>query len=493
MKLIYTLLLASCFITTSLAQNDLKKVKATVSKSEIQGHIYFLASDELKGRATASSELDIAAQYISTHFVRYGVKPVLGAEQGYFQTVPFIKTTAPTTLSLTLDGKPYRQLIKESGSNTNISGAAIFLNYGDSLDYLNQQVNGKVVVVKAGSNGKPAPFSPTLLRREKKRLASKYGAVGLVELCTMDEQLWKQGEHRFNGDRMELVAEESPFPYLWMADSNGEIATQFSSRKELPVELTIKGMVTSKVVSRNVVGMVEGTDPQLKNEYIIYSAHYDHIGIGEPNAENDSIFNGARDNAVGTVTVLSIAENLAKYPTKRSALFIMFTGEEVGLLGSKWYVEHPLLPLHQMVFCFNFDNGGYNDTSLITIIGLGRTTAEKSLKEAGTPFGLKVTDDPAPEQNLFDRSDNLHFAQKGIPAPTFGMGFTGFDQEIRKYYHQAADNPNTLDYEYLFKFFQAYVLAGRKIANTGQRPFWKVGDKYEAAGKKLYNGQISIK
>ncbi|MDO1450166.1 M28 family peptidase [Rhodocytophaga aerolata] len=184
---------------------------------------------------------------------------------------------------------------------------------------------------------------------------------------------------------------------------------------------------------------------------------------------------------------------MSKYPTKRSALFILFTGEEVGLLGSKWYVDHPLVPLDKMVFCLNSDNRGYTDTSLITVVGLGLTTADESLNQAAIPFGLKVIDDPAPEQNLFDRSDNLHFAQKGIPAPTISMGFTSFNEEIKKYYHQAADNPNTLDYEYLFKFFQAYVLAGRKIANDSKTPFWKPGDKYEAAGKKLYNSQLSTK
>jgi len=233
--------------------------------------------------------------------------------------------------------------------------------------------------------------------------------------------------------------------------------------------------------------MVEGTDPKLKDQFIIYSAHYDHVGIGKPNAENDSIYNGARDNAVGTVTVLSAAENIAKYPTKRSALFILFTGEEKGLLGSKYYVENPVLPLEKMVYCFNSDNGGYNDTSKATIIGLNRTSVGKHIVDAATEFNLTAIDDPAPEQGLFDRSDNVHFAAKGIPAPTYSMGFTAFDAEITKYYHQTADNPESLDYEYLEKFFKSYVLACRLIANDATTPFWTEGDKYYSAGEKLYN------
>ncbi|NAS32657.1 M28 family peptidase [Flavobacteriaceae bacterium R38] len=243
---------------------------------------------------------------------------------------------------------------------------------------------------------------------------------------------------------------------------------------------------TKTVKSQNVIGIVEGTDPKLKDEYIIYSAHYDHVGVHKSNNPNDSIFNGARDNAVGTTTVLSMAENLAKYPTKRSALFILFTGEEKGLLGSKYYVENPVLPLNQMVYCFNSDNAGYNDTSLATIIGLPRTTAEKNIKESVAAFGLKAVEDPSPEQGLFDRSDNVSFAAKGIPAPTFSLGFDSFAGDVTKYYHQPGDEANTLDYDYLLKFFQAYVLSGRSIANDSKTPFWTAGDKYEASGKALY-------
>ncbi len=255
-----------------------------------------------------------------------------------------------------------------------------------------------------------------------------------------------------------------------------------------PVSLKVntRGRGTSTVMSQNVVGIVEGTDPKLKEEYIIYSAHYDHVGVHPSKVPGDSIFNGARDNAVGTTTVLSMAENLAKHPTKRSALFILFTGEEKGLLGSRYYVNHPVLPLEQMVYCFNSDNAGYNDTSVATIIGLSRTTVGQHIKDATSAFGLKAIDDPAGEQGLFDRSDNVNFAKKGIPAPTFSLGFTSFTGDVTKYYHQPIDEADSLDYDYLLKFFQAYVLSGRKIANDPKTPTWIAGDKYEKASKALY-------
>lgn len=246
------------------------------------------------------------------------------------------------------------------------------------------------------------------------------------------------------------------------------------------------GGKASTIESQNVIGIVEGTDPELKNEYIIYSAHYDHVGVHASNVPGDSIFNGARDNAVGTTTVLSMAENLAKYPTKRSALFILFTGEEKGLLGSRYYVKNPVLPLKQMVYCFNSDNAGYNDTSVATIVGLGRTTVGQHIKDAASAFGLEAIDDPAGEQGLFDRSDNVNFAKKGIPAPTFSLGFRSFSGDVTKYYHQPGDEADTLDYDYLLKFFQAYVLSGRKIGNDPKTPTWVAGDKYEKASKALY-------
>jgi Zn-dependent M28 family amino/carboxypeptidase len=252
------------------------------------------------------------------------------------------------------------------------------------------------------------------------------------------------------------------------------------------VELRIQGIAKDKMGGRNVLGYLEGTDPELKDEFVIYSAHYDHVGVGKPNAEMDSIYNGARDNAVGTVTVMNAAENIGKYPTKRSSLFIFFTGEEKGLLGSEYFVENPTIALDRVVYCFNSDNGGYNDTTKTTILGLNRTTAGKHFIGAAKEFGLTAIDDPAPEQNLFDRSDNVHFAKKGVPAPTYSMGFNAFDEEITKYYHQVTDNPDTMDYDYLYKFFQSYVLSARLIANDPERPFWTEGDKYYEAGKKLY-------
>ncbi len=470
------------------AQDEVEKVTSTVSKSKIEGHIYFLASDELKGRQTGSQENKIAAQYLANTLRSYGVKPIPDTNH-YLQHVTLEKVSAATKTTLKTEGISLDEIFTLNKINTTYKGKAVFLNHGLEEDYKNVDVTGKYVICSVGSkdnNAIRASFSKT---KEKRKLAKAKGALGIIEVCTLDKPTAAQIAHYLNGESMSLPnsikKEEDTFTHLWINDEKEEIHQLFTDKKDVNIDITVEGIERSTVYSQNVIGIVEGSDPKLKDEYIIYSAHYDHVGIGKP-VENDSIYNGARDNAVGTVTVLSAAENIAKYPTKRSAVFILFTGEEKGLLGSKWYVEHPVIPLEKMVYCFNSDNGGYNDTSKATIIGLGRTTAKNDIVEAVKKFGLEAIDDPAPEQGLFDRSDNVNFAAKGIPAPTFSMGFTSFNEEITKYYHQVTDNPDSLDYNYLFTFFQSYVLACRKIANNPSTPFWIEGDKYYKAGTKLY-------
>jgi len=488
MKNIFTLTLF-LFVGILYAQTDKEIAASLITKEKIEGHIYFLASDELKGRATGSDEIKIASQYLANMLRSYGAKTVPGAN-GYFQDVPFIKTTAATTRSLSVNGKALSTApIPIGGQNIDYDGEAVFLNYGLDEDYQGKNVKGKVVYIKAGSATATHPQQMFEMVEEKREIAKKYGAKAVVELANINPMIWDFIEHALGEDRMTLKddeVEENNFNYIWMLDPNDEMAQSLAANRKNTAKLTISGIKEQTIICRNVIAMIEGTDPNLKNEFIIYSGHYDHVGIGKPDATGDSIYNGARDNAVGTTTVLSMAENLAKYPTKRSALFILYTGEEIGLLGSRYYVENPLIPLEQMVFCFNSDNAGYSDTSIITIFGLGRTTAQDDIKVAATAFGLTAIEDPAPEQNLFERSDNINFAMKGIPAPTFSMGFRSFDEKINETYHKPSDKAETIDYDYLVKFFKSYVLAGRLIANNPKTPFWTSGDKFEAAGKELY-------
>ena len=487
-KLAVLLMLVNVFTLT--AQTEKEKVIETVSKSDIEGHIYFLADDVLKGRETGSPELKIAASYLANSFRRYGVKP--SPKTGtYYQDVKLKRVSPPKEASIEINSQVITDYVFIAAAAMTSDQDAIFLNYGLEDDYKGKDLKGKVIIVKAGSSETNDTRAAFGLRRTKQKLAKDNGVAAIMELLNADDNMWSFIDHNFNAaslsvDLGEDESNSTETAYVWVLDKEGKMAEQFSGTKSISTKLSFSETVEEAVISQNVIGIVEGTDPKLKNEYIIYSAHYDHVGVGEPDETGDTIYNGARDNAVGTTTVLSMAQNLAKYPTKRSALFILFTGEEKGLLGSSYYVENPVLPLEQMVYCFNSDNAGYNDTSLISVIGLTRTTAEKNIFSAAETFGLTAIEDPAKEQGLFDRSDNVNFAKKGIPAPTFSLGFTAFDGDVTKYYHRPGDEAHTLDYDYLLKFFRAYILAGRNIANDTATPVWNSGDKYEEVSKELY-------
>lgn len=483
--------------TAIYAQTDKEKAEKTVTKSKIEGHIYFLADDLLKGRETGTPENKIAAAYLANTLRSYGVKP--NPKTGtYYQPVSLEKVSPPSQQELMVNKKVLKDFVAMDVAALTYTKSAVFVGYGLEEDYKGKDVKGKVVLLEAGSNETKDTRASFRLMSQKREAAKKAGAIGMIEFVDAQEQIWSFIDHNFNAPSLKIATEETltdqaTLPYIWVKDTNGTLLNELEKNATNEVNLALGNSERTKVISQNVIGVVEGTDPNLKKEYIIYSAHYDHVGVGTPDETGDTIYNGARDNAVGTTTVLSMAENLAMYPTKRSALFILFTGEEKGLLGSEYYVENPVLPLNQMVYCFNSDNGGYNDITKATIIGLPRTTAENQIKKAATSFGLTAIDDPAPEQGLFDRSDNVHFAAKGIPAPTFSMGFNSFDGEVTKYYHRPGDHADSMDYDYLLKFFRAYVLAGRNIANDPITPFWTAGDKYEEAGRKLYHPKVPKK
>lgn len=485
------LFLLLCSITfISFSQSEKEKVENTVSQEQLKAHIYFLSDDLLKGRETGTPENKIAASYLANTLRSYGVQP--NPKTGdYYQKVQLEKVSPPTLKKLFLNGNTLSNMVIMDAQPINYNEEALFVGYGMEADYEGKNVKGKVVLLKAGNEASKDTQGAFRLLEQKKEIALANGAVGVVEFVEAGDQIWGFLDHNFNAPKLTVIEENpevegSKIPYVWVQDIKGALVTAIETNAKNSITLQLGSMEKEAVVSNNVIGVIEGTDPKLKNEYIIYSAHYDHVGVGEPDETGDTIYNGARDNAVGTVTVLSMAQNLAKYPTKRSALFILFTGEEKGLLGSKYYVENPVLPLKNMVYCFNSDNAGYNDTSSATIVGLARTTASQHIKEAASTFGLTAIDDPAPEQGLFDRSDNVHFARKGIPAPTFSLGFTAFNGDVTKYYHRPGDEADSLDYDYLLQFFQSYVMSGRNIGNASETPFWTKGDKYEDAGKALY-------
>lgn len=493
-SLLFTTLLVPFTACTQKSDKDM--TDETVKQQTIKDHVYYLASDEMRGRNVGTPEIQQAAQYLAERLKEYGAQPVPGADD-FFQPVPLRMTAPPTSASLKLGSRTLNfsdDMMMLDGSDGELTADIVYANYGQEADYEGLNVSGKIVFVQAGDGESTSPQQWLRTGREKKRRAAEKGAAGLVEFYNAPGSPWANLVRFLSRTQIALdpdgfaSADTKPIAHIWLNDGNNSLRTQVAGGSVKQATISSQGMVNKLLPSKNVIAMVEGTDPDLKDEFVMFSAHYDHVGVRTTEQyPNDSIYNGARDNAVGTVTVLSAAENIAKYPTRRSALFVLYTAEEKGLLGSRWMANNPIIPNEQIVFCWNSDNGGYNDTSISTIVGLTRTTAEPLIKEAIATYGLEAIEDPTgAEQGLFDRSDNVNFARKGIPAPTFSLGFRAFDDEINKYYHKPTDGPETLDYDYLYKFFQGYVLASRMIANADEAPFWVEGDKYYETGKQLY-------
>lgn len=497
-KKIVSLLTIALWVTP-LTIRAQKEPEYSLKKEELESHLRFLASDELEGRRTGEQSNRVAARYIAEQFRKNGAIPVPG-QDSYFQPIYFDKISAggngtfkagPEELTYETDW------FLLSGGAAQLTQPLVYAGYGLESsekgwdDYKGLDVTGKVVLVQAGLPESQSPREAMTTAVQKRKLAAEKGAVALIELYNATTP-WNFISGYLSAERIALsdpaMAETPAIPHFWVNGREPRITKTLRDASE--VTLKTEGRTTRRVLSPNVAAYMEGSDPKLKDQYIILSAHYDHVGVGaqggQPYTPEDSIFNGARDNAFGVTGVLAAAKSFNELKPKRSVLFLAFTGEELGLLGSRYYAENPLLPLKNAVFNLNCDGAGYNDTSVISVFGLERTGASKQIEQAAKTFGLGVVGDPAPEQNLFDRSDNVNFAAKGVPAPTFTPGFRDFDADIMKYYHQAIDNPETIDFDYLLRYSKAYVLAARLIANLPTPPQWTAGDKYEAAARALY-------
>ncbi len=484
MKKIALLLFAGLVCSPALFAQKQDIEKRFGSKDAISQFTY-LASDALMGRDPIRPEMKMAYTFIAQELEKAGAKPLPGGN-GYYQDIPFNLSSPPTKGSVQLGSFSFSQgqnLLVLEGSSFSGTYEVVEVGFGSAEEFTGKDLKGKIAISNVGA---PNKFSPNQLfseGRAKAKRAKEAGAVALIERFNVPSVPWQLVSGFLNRPQMGLdQGEASNLPYLWVED----LKNQLTGTNLGNATLAIEGKVNRKIDGKNVLAMIEGTDPQLKNEYILLSAHYDHVGVGTPDETGDSIYNGARDNAVGTIAVLNAAKYFAKNPPKRSILLALWTAEEKGLLGSAYFANNPLLPLNQVVYNLNIDNAGYNDTSIITVIGLGRTTADFLINEAVAEFGLTAKADPSPEQGLYDRSDNVNFARKGIPAPSFTLGFTAFDDEINKYYHKAADEVESFDLNYAQLYWKSYILSAQKIANWSQKPQWTAGDKYEEVGKKLY-------
>lgn len=472
-------------------QPEADRITENVLMADTEFAVQFLASDELYGRDTGTNELDIAAAFIASWFKSNGIDTLVTLN-GYYQDVPLVRKFPPTAGQFTVGDSVFtvnKNFININGPVSNLEAPLIFLEYGTSEEISEADVEGKIVVVEAGFPGENSPQQFFSSSDYKRHLLSEAGASGLIELYSSRQLPWQLLVNFLNRETMSLDRPDetvAPMPHIWFNAVNNPGQSYLREHEMKTVSLNIEGKEAQEFTSRNVAGFIEGTDPVLKNEIIMLSAHYDHVGTLRGQTDGNYIFNGARDNAVGVAAILQAAKYAAKNPPKRSVLIAAWTAEEKGLIGSRWFSENPPLDIEKIVYNMNIDGAGYNDTTKVSVIGLGRTDADPQLISAAAAFGLEAIPDPAPEQGLFDRSDNVNFARLGIPSPTYSMGFTAFDDDINYYYHQVTDTPDSLNYSYVLKYIQSYVLAVMEISNRNETPFWVPGDVYEEPGIELY-------
>ncbi|MCW3108312.1 MAG: putative aminopeptidase [Segetibacter sp.] len=490
--------LLPCFSLFAQQPGVVKEINSINTREVALAPLRYLASDELKGRATMRPEINIAAKYISDQFRKLGVKEVAGTKD-YFQPFNITMLKPATTGTFTVNDKSFslgKDLVQLKGKDFSANAPVVYAGHGMKEDVETMDIKGNIVITEMGANDSSSFMDGFYLIKEKQKILQQKGAIAVIERYKQDNFPWAELQKYLAQERPADEEDNSDnIPVFMINDQDA----QMSLIKNNPATgvINITGTTTTNVAAKNVLGWVEGTDAKLKDQFIVLTAHYDHLGVAkQPAMENgklDSIYNGARDNAIGTAAVIDAARYFTKHPAKRSVLFIAYTAEEIGEIGSKYFAAHPAIPLNKLVYNLNIDNASYNDTTIVSVIGLGRTSADDDIKKACAAYGLTAMPDPVPEQNLFDRSDNTQLAVKGIPAPTFSLGIKKFDEEIMKRYHQLSDEVGDFNLNYAMKYIKSFILAARYIADNPKQPEWVKGDKYEEAWKKLYGKATSFR
>src|SRR4051812_16079598 len=450
------------------AQNS--AAPAGITPREIDAHLRFLASDLLEGRAPATRGGRLAEEYIASQLKTFGVRPGVG-DTSYFRRVPIDVVRAdPKTIRVIASGKASANLrftddvVVWPGSATessNARGELVFVGYGASApeykwdDFKGTDVRGKILLVLV--NDPPAPASePNLFGGKamtyygrwtyKYEEAERRGAAGMLIVHTTPAAGYGwQVVTASNSTEHRLLPRPSNAPAPlgvrgWITDSAATallaqaglnmstLRKQAESRDFRPINTGIMIDASMRnsmqhMAANNVVGVVRGIDPKVRDEYVAYSAHWDHLGIG-PVVNGDSIYNGAVDNASGVASVLAIAHAAAEgVKPRRSQLFVFVTAEESGLLGSAYFGEHPTVPASKIVAALNMDvvtlNGKVRD---LDVMGDNKSTLGPTLASLVRSEGITLSPDPSPEAGHFYRSDHFSFAKVGIPAVSIGPG-----------------------------------------------------------------------
>lgn len=450
-----------------------------ISAQSMRGHVSFLASDLLEGRNTPSPGLDIAGEYVAAQFRRAGLEA--GGDSGYFQTAKFLQFHADwhgATLELDTQGKQIA---------TNLADAVIQVTGPVSLDH--------VPAVKFSGDD--------LARVRRLRHSDVEHQVVLFYLERFSEPGWRAmrtleglqpallvvagpgagGDHPAHLVAADQRDRDAQLIAIHEGDLVRAIENLKSDQGDLKVTAHIAAPKERKLMLRNVVGVLRGSDPVLKDSYVLLTAHYDHIGM-KTEGDGDRIYNGANDDASGTASVIEIASALATMnpKPKRSIVFIALFGEELGLLGSEYYGRHPLFPLAKTIGDINLEHMGRTDANdgpklgSATFTGFDFSGLPHVFQQAGEQVGVKVYKDDKRSDPFFARSDNQALADLGIPAHSICVAFEFPD------YHAVGDEWQKLDYDNMAKVDQMVALGLVMLADTDTAPKWNES----AAGAKKY-------
>ncbi|MAG59124.1 MAG: hypothetical protein CMJ83_22795 [Planctomycetes bacterium] len=447
---------------------------AGIKRETLKAHLSFLASDDMKGRKTPSPELDAAADWLAARFAEGGLKPAFGDSF--------------------LQGKTIGDASKAKG----VIGVG-----NDRFPLTTRHVAG------SGLGGLSCDQAPVVLwtggwrRTDERRAAAVSGAAVVLPGPDPRDHMGRFGRRvsrRCNmlareGARAVLVATEKPLgklpstaiPVVWSdaAPLLGAIGKNQGRLADTHFTLTVPK--AAKAYASNVGAILPGSDPKLASELIVFSAHYDHLGV-DSSASGDGIFNGADDDASGTVAVVAIASALSRLKThpKRTCLFLCFYGEEQGMHGSTYYVQNPAFPLRAHKAVFNLEMVGRPDDipkNRAWVTGWSLSDFGTLIRDAAKPAGVVFYNHPQRSRMLFGSSDNISFARVGIPAFSISAG------SLHEDYHRPSDHVAKIDFDNMTAVVRGIAVAGRAMADGGKTPTWskenRAAGAYRAAREKL--------
>ncbi len=543
MKTKTLLLIFSCVLISNLTfaqnkiTNDVEFAIKAASAAQIKADITYLADDKLLGRKPGTPGYKMACDYVIEGLKKNGVKPA-GDNGTWLQSIVMRNATLAPNFTASLYSNTNSVDLKNDNSilispnptapNTTINASIVFAGYGITApeknydDYKALNVKGKVVLIVRGA---PASFSATESAASMnvatiQKNALKHGAIGVITATVVDRAtnaragagsrpivalMSEKGElivsSGFVSEKLKLAGTLNfNTTAKIFKDAGKNLTTVVENLKKgqtqsFAVNLKVSAdyqTIHSDFITYNVAGIIEGSDSILKKEFVVHSAHLDHLGVGKP-ILGDSIYNGAHDNASGIASLLQITKMYSELQQKpkRSILVLAVTGEEMGLLGSGYFAAKPTIPVDKIIANVNTDMPGMIAPMLsITALGAEHSTLINQVNEAAAYFELPVEPDPEPNENRFVRSDQYSFIKEGIPALHVKYGnktadgknnLDVFVKEWRaKYYHKPQDDINGIfDFEAGKKYAQLNFLIGYLVANEVTKPSWNPGDIFE--------------